>query len=248
MQIIVAGQVVDYSDEGKGPVLLMVHGWRDQKTTWQPLIKALKTDFRCVAIDLPNFGASSDNESVVDLAGFANALAQFVEKISLKDYILVGHSMGGQIGIYAVGQGILHPKKLILIASAGVRDDSASKRKVLKAGAVVFRRFIPTAAKKKLYQAIGSDYDPSLKPTHKAIIDAVLSADVQHEAALIQAPTLLVYGSKDTSTPPKHGQVFHKLIMGSRYTEILGGDHWIHQKAATEIAEAMKAFIKGETQ
>lgn len=242
MQIIVSGQVVDYIDEGQGPTLLMVHGWLDKKSTWRPLIEILKSDFRCVAIDLPNFGASSDNESVIDLAGFAEALAEFIKKLGLEKYTFIGHSMGGQIGIYAVGKGILQPRGLILISSAGVRDDKASKRKALKAGAIVFRRLIPTAAKKKLYRAISSDYDPSLKPTHKAVIDAVLSTDVQHEASLIQTPTLLVYGSEDTSTPPKYGQIFHGLIKESRYEEITNGDHWIHQKTALEVAELIKAF------
>lgn len=245
MQLLVDGKPVDYSSEGEGPVLLFVHGWRDQKSTWQPLIKHLKSHFRCIAVDLPNFGASADNESVIDLAGFADTLAKFLEKLGITHYSYIGHSMGGQIGIYAVGHELLQPDRLILIASAGVRDDKAVQRKTLKLGAKVFRGLVPNGLKKKLYHAIGSDYDPSLKATHKAIIDAVLSTDVQQEASRIAVPTLLIYGSNDESTPPKYGALLHRLIRHSTYTELSGYDHFVHQQAAHEVAKLVESHMQG---
>lgn len=244
MQVVIAGQVVDYTDEGSGPVLLLVHGWRDQKSTWKPLIDKLKVDFRCIAVDLPNFGASADNQLAVSLAGFADVIAEFLGKLGVERYVYIGHSMGGQIGIYAAGRGVLRPDKLVLLASAGVRDDKATRRKALKAGAVIFRKILPASAKKRVYQLIGSDYDPSLKSTHKSIIDDVLSRDVQQEASRINVPALLIYGSDDTATPPKYGKIFHIAIEGSVYRELPGYDHWLHQKAAAEISEAVREFLR----
>jgi pimeloyl-ACP methyl ester carboxylesterase len=243
MQIIVAGQVVDYGDEGDGPVLLMVHGWRDQKSTWRPLIKILKANFRCVAIDLPNFGVSAENESVIDLPTYATALKEFLTKLDITAYTYIGHSMGGQLGIYATAHEILHPQRLILIASAGIRSDNAVRRRMLQRGTAVFRKFIPAATKKKLYHAIGSDYDPSLSPIHKIIIEAMLSTDVQQEAAKITVPTLLVYGSKDDATPAEYGERLHHLISGSQFALLKDDDHFVHQKASDQVAQTICTFL-----
>lgn len=243
MQVIVAGQIVTYIDEGTGPILLMVHGWGDQKETWRALINELTPDFRCIALDLPNFGASSDNDSVIDLGGYANALAVFLTKLGVVSYTYIGHSMGGQIGIYATGKVILQPDKLILIASAGIRDDKTVRRKALKAGSAVLRRLLPTQAKRKIYQKIGSDYDPLLSPVHKAIINAVLSTDVQQEAARIIVPTVLIYGSADDATPPHYGKRLSDLIDGATYELIDGQDHFLHQKAAGVVAATIRTFV-----
>ncbi len=244
MQCIIQHAPVDYTDEGEGPAILFVHGWGDQKGTWRPLIEVLKTSYRCIALDLPNFGASGENARCVTLEDYSRFLGVFLEKVSISQYALVGHSMGGQIGIYAVGQQLLTPTKLVLIAAAGVRDDKTARRKILKAGAVVFRRLVPPAAKKKLYQAIGSDYDPSLSPVRKAVIDAVLSTDVQQEAVRITVPTLLIYGSDDTSTPPAYGEILHGLIPASAFVRLEGADHFVHQKNVPTVATQLEAFLK----
>ncbi len=244
MQCIIQNAPIDYIDEGQGPTLLFVHGWGDQKMTWRPLIDVLKLNYRCIALDLPNFGASARNAECTTLDDFAACIAMFVEKLELDDYSYVGHSMGGQIGIYAVGQRKLAPHALILVAAAGIRADKNMRRKVLKAGSTVVRKMLPLRLKQRIYRSIGSDYDPTLSIEHKAIINSVLSRDIQPEAARITIPTLLLYDSEDTSTPPRYGRLFSEIINGSQYVELSGYDHFVHQKAAPIVAVAMKKFLE----
>lgn len=243
MQCIIQNAPIDYIDEGQGPTLLFVHGWGDQKMTWRPLIDVLKLNYRCIALDLPNFGASARNAECTTLDDFAACIAAFVDKLELHDYCYVGHSMGAQIGIYAVGKKIIQPEQVILIGAAGIRNDRAKRRRVFKIGAKIVGKLVPVRAKNKFYQAIGSDYSPSLNPTHKAIIDAVLSHDVQAEAAAITIPTLLIYGAEDTETPPRYGKLFATLIPASTYVGLPTYDHFVHQKAADVVAVTLKKFL-----
>ncbi len=242
MQIIIAGAPVAYSDEGKGPVLLFIHGWRDSKETWREVIDRLKPRYRCVSLDLPNFGASHQNDNVTTLEEYSDALYDFTEKLSLDSYVYIGHSMGGQIGIFAVGTKKMSPQKMILIASAGVRDEGSKRRTALRMLSKPLRRIIPERVKSRAYRAIGSDYDAALNTTLKKTIDQMLSRDIQHEASRIQIPTLLIYGEHDMDTPVRFGKKLHSCISGSEFVEIKDSDHFVHHTQSDKIANIIGEF------
>lgn len=243
MQVIVDGTPIAYTDEGTGPVLVFVHGWRDSKETWQPISKALRSNHRCIALDLPNFGASGQNAEATTLDAYAHAIRQFLRKTAVDDYTLVGHSMGGQIAVHGVGKAVLVPSKLILVASAGVRDEKQTQKKLLRGLSKPLRHIVPASMKAKFYKQIGSDYDPSLNPVLKSTIDHVLNADVQSVAAGITVPTLLVYGENDTAAPPRFGKRLQSAIKGSQYVEIAGSDHWLHQHSVDDVVRVLQEFM-----
>jgi|JI10StandDraft_1071094.scaffolds.fasta_scaffold48838_2 pimeloyl-ACP methyl ester carboxylesterase len=242
MQVIVDGAPIDYSEEGVGPVVVFLHGWRDQKTTWRPLIDLLKPKFRCVALDLPNFGASAENVHCNTPEQYATNVAAVLKKIGITDYSLVGHSMGGQIAVYGTGTGILQPKQLFLIAAAGVRQKT-TKKHILHIGAKVTGKVFPSQVKQSIYNRLGSDYDVTLSPALKKVLAAMLATDVIDVARHVTQPTLLIYGEIDLATPPAYGKLFHQAIPRSKYIELKGADHWLHQKAAPTIAEHMKDHL-----
>src|SRR5690606_32544722 len=96
-----------------------------------------------VALDLPNFGDTQTSESVISVDEYGKFLANFADKLKLKDYTLVGHSMGGQISIRAIANGSLSPNKLILIGSAGIRDNRKTYKAFLKVSSRVLKHLVP---------------------------------------------------------------------------------------------------------
>ncbi len=243
-QIIVNNLAVTYLDEGKGPTLLFVHGWRDKKETFDNLSRQLHLQYRCISVDLPNFGTSQDSEAVVTIEQYADFLCAFASKLELQNYAIIGHSMGGQIAIYATGAGVVQPNTLILIASAGVRSNARMAKQALRFASKLTRRFIPSKLKDKVYKKIGSDYSTQLSQTHKKIISNVLRHDVQEIAKRISVPTLLIYGELDSHTPVIMGQVLQQKIPDSSLTILNGQDHWVHQSAAADIVKIINEFIK----
>ncbi len=242
-EIITDNLAIRYTDEGNGPVLIFVHGWLDSGMTFTALIDELKSNFRCIALDLPNFGASQQSDEVIDLNSYAHFLSSFLGKLGIKEYSLVGHSMGGQIEIYAIGEKILQPKKLVLLASAGVRSDQHFLKQVLRYGVKPLRKLVPRSVKNKLYKKVGSDYSTDLRPVHKKIINKLLITDIQTYAPKITCPVLLIYGEVDSHTPASMGQRLAALIPDSKLIVTPGQDHWIHQRDSQQVAESMRKFL-----
>lgn len=92
-------------DEGKGPILLMLHGNPDNADEWKPLIRLLKNDFRCLAPDLPGYGRRGQAHPLPDSFDYSiNSQVGFIEALlthlNIEDKItLVVHDIGGIMGI-----------------------------------------------------------------------------------------------------------------------------------------------------
>ena len=96
-------------DEGAGPVLLLVHAgmW---SFVWRDLVADLARDFRCVAVDFPGSGLTQAPAGYpIGLASNAQLLEKVVDQLGLTDVTLVGHDLGGLIGL---GWAVRHPDRI----------------------------------------------------------------------------------------------------------------------------------------
>lgn len=98
----VGDTAMHFIDEGRGPVLLMVHGNPTWSFVYRHLVARLRQEFRCIAVDLPGFGLTPAP------AGFdyrpdshAERLARLVRQLGLQGATLVAHDWGGPIGLAA---------------------------------------------------------------------------------------------------------------------------------------------------
>lgn len=99
-QILKDGTRIHYVDEGKGPVILMLHGNPTWSFLYRNMIKELCSDFRCVAPDLSGFGKSESAPNFdFKAASHAKLIVEFVEHLQLKNIILIGQDWGGPIGL-----------------------------------------------------------------------------------------------------------------------------------------------------
>jgi pimeloyl-ACP methyl ester carboxylesterase len=248
MKIIVNSLAIEYLEDGTGPVMLLMHGWKDNMHSFDPLIPELAKMSRVVRLDLPGFGASEAPKSAWFLADYAQFIKAFCQKLGINPEILVGHSLGGRIVIKSVSDGVLKPKKIILIASAGLAKTQTARNRsfslVAKIGKVI--TFVPpfvfwrSYLRKKLYQKAGSDYlgAGELQQTFLNIIHEDLSAN----AARILIPTLLIWGDKDTETPPADALTLNRLIKGSRLEFLSGAGHFVHHDNPSAVARLMWEF------
>ena len=94
------GAEVHYVDEGQGVVVLMLHGNPTWSFLYRKMIMRMSKHFRCIAVDYPGFGLSTAPAGYDFLPGTHTAvLADFVEKLDLRDFILVMQDWGGPIGL-----------------------------------------------------------------------------------------------------------------------------------------------------
>lgn len=81
----------------KDSTLLFVHGWCINKEYWEAQIKHFCDRYKVVAIDLPGFGKSGKNRSDWNFDEYADDVKAAIDQLQLKNVILIGHSMSGDI-------------------------------------------------------------------------------------------------------------------------------------------------------
>jgi pimeloyl-ACP methyl ester carboxylesterase len=248
MNVIVDGLMTNYQKTGEGKVLLMIHGWGDSARTFSALADELKDSFQIVALDLPGFGASQAPSELWGTKAFADFTAKFMDKLNLKPYGVIGHSFGGPVAMYLA---LDYPKfkKLVLLASAGVRNKNPVRSNLMKLTAKAGKGALAVMParkrgqlKRKLYDSIGSD--ALLLPHMEKIYRKIISEDMRAAAADIQLPTLLIYGSRDKATPASDGLKLHKLIKNSDL-RIVDAGHFLHQEDAALVAGQIEKFLSG---
>lgn len=87
------------------PPMLMLHGWLDNAATFSSLMPVLSRHYRCIALDLPGHGKSDHLPGTVNyhfLDGVQN-IFEACEALALNPAIIIGHSMGGALGMLYAG-------------------------------------------------------------------------------------------------------------------------------------------------
>ncbi len=120
-EVIANGLRASYEVAGKGPDVLLIHGWMASKRYWHEAGKRLP-GFRIWALDLYGYGDSEKPATGYTLDGYAKFVTDFLDKAGIKKTAIIGHSMGGAVAAWTA---ISAPKKfralgLVDAALAGI--------------------------------------------------------------------------------------------------------------------------------
>src|SRR6185503_21237491 len=89
---------IEYDECGNGDTtLLFVHGWCINKDYWDDQKKYFCNKYKVVTLDLPGFGRSGKNRTNWTFEQYTDDIHEFIKEKKLKNVILVGHSMSGDI-------------------------------------------------------------------------------------------------------------------------------------------------------
>jgi len=93
-----------YLEGGKGPTILLLHGYTGDKDNWTRFAVYLTKDYHVVIPDIPGYGESSQfMDKLYDLNSQMSHLHKFTQETNLKKFHIAGNSMGGFFaGTYAV--------------------------------------------------------------------------------------------------------------------------------------------------
>ncbi|MGD7006601.1 alpha/beta fold hydrolase [Metabacillus sp. 84] len=102
------------------PTMVLLHGFLSSTFSFRRMIPLLMEEFRIIAIDLPPFGKTEKSIRFVhSYRNMAKIVIELLEKLQVKNAVLVGHSMGGQVSLYAVKEKPEMFKKVVLLCSSG---------------------------------------------------------------------------------------------------------------------------------
>ncbi len=115
-----SGYEIAYTDEGSGTqTILFIHGLGSYLQAWTRNVEILRSDYRCISIDLPGYGKSSKQPHSGQMTFYAGIVNELLQQLDIEKVILAGHSMGGQISVTTA---LLYPQLvegLILVDPAG---------------------------------------------------------------------------------------------------------------------------------
>jgi pimeloyl-ACP methyl ester carboxylesterase len=249
MKVIVDDLLINYEDQGKGKTILAIHGWtNDAGKSFDQLSVNLSKSYRLIIPDLPGFGQSSPPAKSWGVPEYGAFIQKFINKIGIKPDYVLAHSNGGTIGLYALSQGMIKPRKVVFLSSAGVRQKNALKKALLSVAAKPIKAVLiplPSNAqkriKKSLYGKIGSDLYvlENMQPIFKKIVEY----DIQNAAQNVIQPTLLIYGVNDRSTPIAHGKLLASHIPHSQLVFIENAGHFVYIDQPEQTLKLLKDFL-----
>jgi len=156
------GVRIAYEVHGDGPIaLVFVHGWSCNRTFWSAQLEPLAKHFKVIAIDLAGHGESGTNRAKWTIPAYGDDVASVVKKLDLKNVILIGHSMGGDVIAPAALQLPGRVLGLIWLDTYKKLGPGRSPEEV-EAFAAKFRNDFPATTDKFVRSMFGPTADPAL--------------------------------------------------------------------------------------
>ncbi len=265
--IEIDGNRVHFVDEGKGPVLLLLHGNPSWSFLYRHIIKGLSGKFRCVALDYPGFGLSKARQGYdFKPRSHSQIVEKFVESLKLRDIRLMVQDWGGPIGLGFAGRRpeLIH-SLFICNTWAWPAQESKGIAAFSKIAGNAFSRFlimrfnlfaavlVPMAITRKLTRAEYAAYTKpypnwgSRRPTAIFPYEILASKNYLEEVKqglvkLRDKKILLLWGDADTGFKALERERFERIFPKHK-TEILkGAKHYVQEDAPDQICKAVLAF------
>lgn len=246
---------VNYIDEGEGEVVLLLHGWGANITLYRGIIDVLKQGRRVIALDMPGFGKTPEPPAPWCVDDYVDFVLKFVESFSIERMSVVVHSFGGRVFFKMNARENLpfSIERAVLIDSAGILPKKSFWQKVSLKCYKVGRAFMSTKVMHFLYpDAVeemrrkrgSADYN-SATPLMRATLVKVVNEDLEPLIHLVQCPTLLVWGDRDTATPIEDARRMEELIADAGMVVCEGAGHFSFAEQPAKVQGALKAFLAG---
>ncbi len=250
MQINIHGWNINYETYGKGNPVVLLHGWLTDLESMRPIADSLSVNFKVFLIDVVGFGKSDLPKDPLTTDDFGDFLKELLLKLQIENPILIGHSNGGRIIINAVGRGIVNPKKIILIDSAGLKPKRSLKYhikvSIFKFGKILLNLIPSKELRSKIRGTVGSSDYKSSPEVLKDTMNIILNEDQRALLPNIKVPTLLIWGSLDTATPISDAKEIEKAIPDCGLVEYKNGTHFSYLENIENCKLVLNEFLKND--
>ncbi len=264
------GKQVHYRDEGIGETIVLIHGTAASLHTWNDWTKELVKQFRVIRMDLPAFGLTGANKSRdYSIKSYTLFLHNFLTKLNLEKFYLVGNSLGGNIAWNYIAENPNKVEKLILVDASGLPTNKPqpwifkmAKTPILNS---LFLYVTPKIVIKNNIEQVYYDdakiSDKLITRYHKmalrkgnreAFIDrAKTDFKLGEKANLkklksITTETLLIWGENDTWIPLDNGKRMDSLMQNSKLVVLKNTGHVPMEENPEESLKVFVEFLKKE--
>ena len=119
---------ISYTDSGKGPVVVLLHGFLENKRMWKEIVPEVSNTNRVLAIDLLGHGQTDCLGYVHSMELMADEVLAVLKLLRIRKITIIGHSMGGYVSLALADKRPEMIRGLCLLNSTSLSDDTARKK------------------------------------------------------------------------------------------------------------------------
>jgi len=254
-------QTLKFSSMGKGPTIVLLHGWGLNSQVWRPFAQSLEQSHKVILIDLPGYGENSE----IRLSPYTlQNMAQNIVASINEPAIYLGWSLGGLVASQIAldyDENVI--TGLITVASSPCFNEHKNWRGIKPELLSAFHHQIAKDIKATLntflkIQAMGSGH---IKDDIKQIKQLVMSAPLPNREALdaglelletidlreflhqINIPFLRIYGKMDSLVPKVSIPLIDQLVPDSQSITIAKASHAPFISNANEFGLHIKRWL-----
>lgn len=262
-----------YEDHGSGKPVVLIHGYPLSGASWEKQTSVLlNAGYRVITYDRRGFGKSSQPTTGYNYDTFAEDLHKLITELKLRDFTLVGFSMGGGEVVRYLGKyGSKGASKAVIISGVppyllktadnpegvdgsvfdGIQKAVAGDRYAFFTE--FFKNFYNTdllLGKRVSEQVVQASWNVAAAASATASLACVPTwhEDFREDLARIDVPTLVIHGDADRILPiTAAGMRTAKLIKGARLIIVKDGPHCITWTHAEEVNAELLGFLGEES-
>lgn len=253
-----------YEIDGNGPPVLLIAGTASDSASWGPLVAPLAERFTVIRPDNRSTGRTMPTDAPLSLEHWAEDALALADHLALGPVAVVGHSLGGMIGLRMATLAPDRVARLALLSSApvhGPRNDALfdlilSLRAEGQPPDLWLRAFLPWlfhprffAIPGQLEAAIAQSlaYPHAQTPAAMAAqVAALRRSDVAPLLADVACPTLALLAEDDLLIPTPAARDALAPIRDLTITLIATAGHSVHWDAPQAVLEALLPFLTPE--
>jgi non-heme chloroperoxidase len=265
------GTSIFYKDWGQGQPILFSHGWPLNADAWdEQLMHFASNGYRVIAHDRRGHGRSSQPWNGNDMDTYSDDLAALIEKLELKNMVIVGHSTGGgEVTRYLGRHGTQRVAKAVLVSAIPpVMIKSAANPGGLPRSAFDEIRKGVGTNRSQYYEDLSAPFFGANRHDSKVskglrdqfwlqsmqcgirgayeCIKVFSETDLTEDLKKIDVPTLIIHGEEDQIVPiDDAARLSAKIVKRAELNVYAGAPHGLPMTLADRFNSDLMRFIKG---
>ncbi|GGF34284.1 alpha/beta hydrolase fold protein [Youhaiella tibetensis] len=254
------GASVHYEIVGEGPPVLLVAGTASDGASWAPLTERLKGHFTLILPDNRGSGRTR-SEGEIRIADLVDDLAGLIAHLGHERVGVVGHSLGGFLGLSLAER---YPDRVSRLVTMAIGDRFGAKELALfRDMAALYGQVTPQIWFRLLYQWLFSDeffadsahvaaaaeastaYPYRQSPEDFARQVRALEAGAPLDVSKVRCPTLAIAAGADLLAAPSTVLSAHAGIAGAVTVVVEGAGHSLHWEQPDRVAGVVREFLEG---
>ena len=248
---------ISYTDSGKGAVVVLLHGFLENKHMWKEIIPVISRNKRVLAIDLLGHGHTECLGYIHPMELMADAVAAVLKTLRIRKITLIGHSMGGYVSLALSEKNPEMIRGLCLLNSSATSDDT-SRKKLRERANKMAQINLPNILRMSFINLFSEKSKEKFNPEIQLALSEALQTSLQGYSACQEGmrirpnrlsvlknnhfKKLFILGKKDPVLPVNKG--IKEAEETQSETVVLSGGHMSHIENSDELTRVLNTFIR----